>query len=435
MMRKLTNLTPSFPDTEAMSGAVLLAAALVALVWANSPWDSAYEDLVTQVITLDLGPIRLEDDVQRWINDGLMTVFFFVIGLEIKREVLRGELAGRERALLPVIAAAGGMIAPALIYSAINTGGDDARGWGIPMATDIAIALGILALLGRRVPPQLRIFLLAMAIADDMGSMAVLVLFYASDVELGWLAGAAAILAGIYAMRLAGIRPVVAYIPAALLLWLAVFESGVSTALTGIALALLTPLHENYGPGAWRFDLRTLAKLFHSAERRDRELSARPTTGDGGSPLERLERLVQPFASFLIVPLFVFANVGVSLSSDALEDSATSAIALGIVLGRVLGKPLGILLVSWVAVRLGLASLPPTVRWAHVLGIGMMGGIGFTVALYVNALAFKSSPQMDAGKIGIIAATLISGLLAYITLRFVGREAKEPQRTHAGQSE
>ena len=168
-----------------------------------------------------------------------MTVFFFVIGLEIKREVLRGELAGRERALLPVIAAAGGMIAPALIYSAINTGGDDARGWGIPMATDIAIALGILALLGRRVPPQLRIFLLAMAIADDMGSMAVLVLFYASDVELGWLAGAAAILAGIYAMRLAGIRPVVAYIPAALLLWLAVFESGVSTALTGIALALL----------------------------------------------------------------------------------------------------------------------------------------------------------------------------------------------------
>src|SRR6266542_1731580 len=180
-MRKLLKLTPSFPDTEAMSGAVLLAAALVALVWANSPWDSAYQDLLGHVITLDLGLVRFDDDVQHWINEGLMTVFFFVIGLEIKREVLRGELAGRERALLPVIAALGGMIAPALIYTAVRAGGSGAHGWGIPMATDIAFALGILALLGRRVPSQLPIFLLAMAIADDMGSIAVVVLFYAGD--------------------------------------------------------------------------------------------------------------------------------------------------------------------------------------------------------------------------------------------------------------
>jgi NhaA family Na+:H+ antiporter len=422
-MRKLIKLTPSFPDTEALSGVALLAAAVVALVWANSPWDSAYDDLITHVIPLDFGPISLEDDVQGWINNGLMTVFFFVIGLEIKREVLRGELAGRERALLPVVAAAGGMVAPALIYSAINAGGPGAHGWGIPMATDIAIALGVLALVGPRVPPQLRVFLLAMAIADDMGSIVVVVVFYAGEVDLGWLAGAVAIVSLVYAMRLAGIRQIAAYVPAAVLLWVAVFESGVSTALAGIALALLTPLHENYGPGAWREDLRTLAKLLHSAERRDAELSAR-LGDDGGSPLERLEGLVHPYASFVIAPLFAFANAGLPFGAGTLEDSATSAIAIGIVLGRVLGKPLGILLSSVVAVRFGLASLPPSVRWVHVLGVGLMGGIGFTVALYVNALAFESGSQIDAGKVGILSAGLLSGSLAYLTLRMVGSERR-----------
>jgi Na+:H+ antiporter, NhaA family len=425
VIRKLINLTPSFPETEVMSGVVLLAAAVVALVWANSPWDSAYQDLLGHVIAVDLGPISIEEDIQHWINDGLMTVFFFVVGLEIKRELLRGELAGRERALLPVFAAVGGMIAPALIYLAVNAGGPGAHGWGIPMATDIALALGILALLGNRVPPQLRIFLLAVAIADDIGSIFVIVVFYAGDVEPGWLVGAMAIVIGIYAMRLAGVRAIFAYIPAGFLLWLAVSQSGVSTALAGVVLGLMTPLHEHYGPRAWRDNVRTLAKLLHSAERRDAELSARPPDGDGGSPLERLESLVQPFSSFIIVPLFAFANAGVSLSSDALKDSVTSAITHGIVLGFLLGKPLGILLFSWVAVRLGLASLPQSVRWVQVLGVGIMGGIGFTVALYVNALAFESASRVDAGKIGILAASLLSGAVAYLTLRAVAAKASD----------
>jgi NhaA family Na+:H+ antiporter len=432
--RYLVEPIRSFVDTEVMSGVVLLAATVSALAWANSPWDGAYRDIFGHVLTLDIGVVRIDEDVRRWINDGLMTIFFFVVGLEIKREVLRGELAGRDRALLPVIAAAGGMVVPAFLYAAVNSGGDGAHGWGIPMATDIAFALGILALLGRRIPSQLRIFLLAMAIADDMGAVLVIVLFYSGSVDIGWSAAGCGILLGIYAMRLAGIRQIVAYLPAAVVFWLTIFESGVSTTLAGVLLALLTPLHDHYGPGAWRANLGTLSKLFHSSERRDAELSARVTEDDRESPLERLEGLVHPYASFLIVPLFALANAGVSLNADALEKSLTSAVTLGIVLGRLAGKPLGILLFSWVAVRTGLASLPQSVRWVQVLGVGILGGMGFTVALYVNALAFDTASLTDQGKLGIMVGTLIAASLSYLTLRLVSAASQHsrPPATDTG---
>jgi NhaA family Na+:H+ antiporter len=425
--RYLVERIRSFVDTEVMSGVVLLTATVAALTWANSPWDGAYRDLFGHVLTFDIGIVRIEEDIQHWINDGLMTFFFFVVGLEVKREILRGELAGRDRALLPVIAAAGGMVIPALVYTVVNAGEDGAHGWGIPMATDIAFALGILALLGRGIPSQLRIFVLAMAIADDMGAVLVIVLFYSGNVDIGWLAGACGTLAGIYVLRLVGIRQIVAYVPAAVFVWLAIFESGVSTTLAGVVLALLTPLHDDYGPGAWRANLRTLSKLFHSSERRDAELRARVTEHDGESPLERLEGLVHPYASFLIVPLFALANAGVSLNPDALEKSLTSAVTLGIVLGRLVGKPLGILLFSWVAVRTGLASLPPSIRWAHILGVGIVGGMGFTVALYVNALAFETGSLIDQGKLGIILGTLIAGSLASLILRLAIGESRGAQ--------
>lgn len=416
-VRHLVRPIQSFIDTEAMSGVVLLTATVAALAWANSPWDGAYRDLFGHVMTVDLGIVSIDEDIRHWINDGLMVLFFFVVGLEIKREALRGELAGRDRALLPVFAAIGGMIVPALIYAAFNAGRDGARGWGIPMATDIAFALGILALLGRRIRPQLRILLVAMAIADDMGSILVIVFFYSGTVALGWLAAAAGLLALMYVMRLLGIRRIAAYVPAALLLWLATLESGLSTTLAGVVLALLTPLHEHYGPSAWRSHLQTLSTLFHSSERRDAELRARSSGRDGESPLERLETLVHPYASFLIVPLFALANAGVSLDAASIEDSLTSATTLGIVLGRLVGKPLGILLFSWLAVRSGLASLPQSVRWVHMLGLGLMGGVGFTVALYVNALAFSQDTLVDQGKLGIMAGALIAGSLAYVVLR------------------
>jgi NhaA family Na+:H+ antiporter len=395
-----------FIRTEVFSGVILLTAAVVALAWANSPWDGAYRDLFTTDLSIDTGVLRVGLDLRHWINDGLMTLFFFVVGLEIKRELIRGELAGREKALLPAVAAIGGMIVPALIYTTFNAGGDGGRGWGIPMATDIAFALGVLALVGRRLPSQLRVFLLAMAVVDDIGSIVIIAVFYSHDIDFAWLAAAVALLGAVYAMRRFTIRHYAAYVIAGCCVWLATFESGVSTTISGVALGLLTPLDPSY--------------------RRQPEATE--------SPLEHLERLVHPYASLLIVPLFALANAGVALNGDAVGNPLTNPVVGGIVLARLAGKPLGIVLASWLAVRSGFASLPGSTNWVHILGVGILGGVGFTVALFVNELAFRDGALIDDGKLGIIAASVIAGVAGYAVLRIFGRadSAEEPASAATG---
>jgi Na+/H+ antiporter NhaA len=384
VVRSLVRPVQAFISEEVLSGVILLVAAIAALIWANSPWDGSYHDLFTAKLYIHAGSLHFDEDVRHWINDGLMAVFFFVVGLEIKRELLRGELAGLDKAILPAVAAAGGMIVPALIYTAVNAGGDGGRGWGIPMATDLAFALGVLALLGNRVPPSVRVFLLALAIVDDIGSIAVISIFYSGDIDFAWLAAAVVLFAGAFALRHALARHYFAFAIAGMLVWLAVFQSGLSTTLVGVALGLMTPLD--------------------------------PVAG-GESAVERLESFVHPFDGLLIVPLFALANAGLDLSSGSLTHSVTS----GVVVARVVGKPIGIVFASWVVVRLGLASLPNSMRWVHLLGVGVLGGIGFTVALLVNEIAFGGDPLANDGKLGIIVAALIAGTLGLAVLMLFGR--------------
>lgn len=410
--RYLVDPVRSFVDTEVMGGAVLLTAAIAALAWANSPWDGAYRDLFGHVLTFDIGVVHVEEDVQHWINDGLMTLFFFVVGLEIKREVLRGGLTGR-RASLPVIAAFGGMVAPALVYSAMNAGAEGGRGWGIPMATDIAFALGILALLGSRIPSHLRVFLLALAIVDDMGAILVIAIFYSGDIQVDSLAIAVSLLVLIFAMHRVEIENIAVYFCVGAVVWLAVFESGIHTTVAGVALGLMTPLDPVRAP----LEKRVLAVL-NRFWRRDSRLAV--NTNESG-PLFKLEQALHPFTSFLVVPLFALANAGVALDPDTFRSSITASVTLGVAFGLLIGKPLGIVLFAWLACRLGVSSLPGDASWRQLLGIGTLAGVGFTVALFVNQLAFQSEALVEQGKIGILGGSLAAGILSFLLLRTTSR--------------
>jgi len=412
--RYLVEPVRSFVDTEVMGGVVLLMAAMAALAWANSPWDGAYRDLFGHVLTLDIRIAHIEEDVQHWINDGLMTLFFFVVGLEIKREVLRGELTGR-RASLPIIAAVGGMVAPALVYTAINAGAEGARGWGIPMATDIAFALGVLALLGSRVPSQLRVFLLALAIVDDIGAILVIAIFYSGEIQVDSLAIASGLLVLVVAMYRVGIQNIAVYFCVGAAVWLAVFESGIHATIAGVTLGLMTPLDRVRTP-AQRSAGGTQRAPADDNRTDLGSMDSRRAPNESG-PLYELERMLHPFSSFLIVPLFALANAGVSLDSDTISSSVTTSVTLGVALGLLIGKPLGIVLFAWLACRLHLSSLPAGVSWRQMLGIGMLAGVGFTVALFVNQLAFQSEALVEHGKIGILAGSLAAGLLGLLLLR------------------
>jgi NhaA family Na+:H+ antiporter len=381
-----------FLATETAGGALLLAATVAALVWANAPFGASYGDFWGAHAGRDFGAIHLDLPLAHWVNDALMAVFFFVAGLEIKREVLRGELADRRRAALPVAAAIGGMILPAAIYLAFNAGREGARGWGIPMATDIAFAVGVVTLLGRRVPLSLKVFLLALAIVDDLGAIAVIALFYSAGIAFGWLAAAAALLALMFALRRAGVRPMIVYAAAGAAVWLAVHESGVHATVAGVALGLLTPIDSLPGsaPGA-------------------------------KSPLALLEHALHPWTSFAIVPIFALANAGIALDAGALGDAARSPVTAGVALGLIAGKPLGILLFSWLAVRAGVASLPAGVGWPALAGVAGVAGIGFTVSLFIGDLAFGDAALVQDAKLGILAGSLVMGLAGFAALHLMSR--------------
>lgn len=367
-----------FLATEAAGGIVLLAATVAALVWANSPLAASYGSVWDTTFGFELGAIDLRMDLHHWINDGLMTLFFFVVGLEIKRELVTGELNDARKAVIPVVAAIGGMVVPALVFVVFNAGGAGAAGWGIPMATDIAFAMGVLALLSERIPAGLKIFLLSLAIVDDIGAILVIALFYSSGIGFGWLAVAVSLLTAIVVLGRRGVAAIPIYVVLGVAVWLATLQSGVHATIAGAILGLLTP--------------------------------ARTRPGEEMSVAERLEGLLHPWTSFLVVPLFALANAGVALSLDGIADALASSISIGVALGLVVGKTAGISAATWLAVRTGLGRLPDEVRWRHIFGAATVAGIGFTVSLFITALAFDERALIAEAKIGVLLGSFVAGL-------------------------
>ena len=413
-----------FLSMEISSGAVLLLAAAVALIWANSPWAGSYESLWQTEVSFRAGEFLLVHDLREWINDAVMVVFFFVVGLEVKREFVAGELADLRRAALPVAAAAGGMLVPALLYLSRNAGESTVRGWGIPMATDIAFALGVLALAGDRVPAAARIFLLVLATVDDIGAILVIAVAYTQHVSAAPLFAALFLAAVIIGMRRFGIHNLLYYVPVGVLFWFAVLESGVHPTIAGVVLGLLTPTAPVFSRASFSEAADESIRRFHQAEADgDREAADAglgeldQLTSGTESPADRLIRLLHPWSSFVVLPLFAFANAGIALSLRSAAQAMSSAVTQGIVIGLLLGKTIGITLFAWVAVRTGLARLPSGVRPGHLVGIGLLGGIGFTVSMFISDLAFDDPAIVGEAKIGILAASLLASIAGYCFLR------------------
>lgn len=413
----------AFAAIEASSGILLLAAAIVAIAWANSPWDDLYFDLWHAEFELDANRFVIHQTLGHLVNDGLMAIFFFVVGLEIKRELLHGELASVRRATLPAVAALGGMVVPALIYVLFNAGTDSAKGWGIPMATDIAFAVGVLTLLGRRVPFSLKVFLLALAIVDDLGAIVVIAVFYTESISVEPLAWGGLVLLVILGLRAWGIRSTDVYVALGILFWIAVYQSGIHATIAGVVLAFLTPAAPLYARREFERHAPALIERYeaackigdHEAEAaaiRELERLSRDTV----SPLERLEHTLHPWVSFLIVPIFALANAGVVVNGDSVSAAFESSATAGVFFGLVLGKPIGILVFSYIAVRLGLASMPANAGVVHFAGVGLIAGIGFTVSLFITGLAFDSAAIQEEAKMGVLAASTVAGVIGFVYL-------------------
>jgi NhaA family Na+:H+ antiporter len=420
--RRIVRPLQEFLSTATASASLLLIAALVALVWANSPWQDAYDRLWTTSIDVRFGSREIALDLRHWVNDGLMTLFFLVVGLEIKRELVIGELRDRRAAALPAIAAVGGMVGPALIYAALNAGGPGSGGWGIPMATDIAFALGVLTLAARHAPANVKPFLLTLAIVDDIGAIAVIGLFYTDGLAWGWLGVAAAVVLMILGLQRIQVRAAVVYVALGTVLWLATFESGVHPTIAGVALGLLTPVFPFQRPRAVSAEaVRTAKGTQDDPEPPDADapqwLRLAWLSREAVSPLARVEHLLLPWTSFVVLPVFALATAGVRLSASSLRHSISSRVTLGVILGLVVGKTVGISIASGIAVRMGVGRLPAGVGWSHIVGTAAVGGIGFTVSLFVTELAFDDPALAGAAKVGILAASILAGLVGFLLLR------------------
>ena len=408
-----------FLKTEAAGGVVLFIATVTALMWANLPLVS---DSYGEFWTIKVNLLDVSLPLVKWVNDGLMAVFFLVVGLEIKRELVSGELARPRSASLPVVAALGGMAVPALLYLALNGGREGASGWGIPMATDIAFVLGVLALLGRRVPPSLKTFLLAVAIVDDIGAILLIALVYTDDLSLLWL-GAGVVTLGLGAVLLrVGIDNLVVYAAVGLVAWIAVHESGVHATLVGVLLGLITPARPDVGPAVMR---RLGARVVASFRSGSTAAGAADLEGGGRERialLERLEHTLHPWSSFAIVPVFALANAGVKFDGDAIEGLLTSRVSLGVIVGLVVGKLTGILLSVFAATKIGISELPQGTGWLHMVAAGLLAGIGFTVAIFIGSVAFDSETLVVKAKLGIFGASMLAGAAGYLLMRVTARE-------------
>jgi NhaA family Na+:H+ antiporter len=413
-----------FLAIEAASTILLLLATLVALLWANSPWRESYTALWHTKLALRLGGAEIALTLEHWVNDGLMALFFFLVGMEIKHELVHGELSSRSRAMLPVFGALGGMLAPAAIYASLHAGGPAAAGWGVPMATDIAFAVAALAVFGSRVPPGLKVFLLALAIVDDLGAVLVIALFYTHDLSLPALGAAALAFALAWGMKRAGVRTTLLYWGVGAGVWLATLASGIHATVAGVLLGLLTPASIAQPPESlaarargWAQDVLELVE----GDRLEQE-RRRVAQGLGGlsrealSPLEALTGALHPWVAFVVMPVFALANAGVALNAGALADPLAARVTLAVALGLLVGKPVGIMLLSWLAVRLGIAALPAGVGWGALLGAGCLGGIGFTMALFITALAFQDATLAAASKLGVMLASVLAAAAGLLVL-------------------
>ena len=419
-------LTPfqRFFALEASGGLLLLACAVVAVVWANSAAAPAYVRLFETVVTVGFGEAVLSKPFVLWINDGLMALFFFVVGLEIKREVLVGELRSPRKAALALAGAVGGMAVPAALYALVAAGTEGAAGWGIPMATDIAFALGVLALVGRRAPLALKVFLTALAIADDLGAVLVIALFYTAEVSglaLGVGLGTLALLA---VLSRSGVRRTWVYVVLGLVVWVAFLKSGVHATVAGVLVALTVPARRLLDEDAFARVAQGHLDTFRAGvtpgaadpdpDQRDALHALEASLERADAPLFRMEHALHPWVTYAILPLFALANAGVALGGGA---GFGSPVTLGVLLGLVVGKPLGVLGCAWAAVRLGLAALPEGVTWRQVAAVSVLTGIGFTMSLFVGGLAFGPGPLLDAAKTGILLASALMGVLGYVLLR------------------
>ncbi len=422
--RRLVLPTQGFFHTEGPGGVLLLASAVAALALANSPWGGWFARCLEAHLAVEVGRFSLRGDLRDLIDDGLMTVFFYVVGLEIKREIVEGDLSSPRKAALPVLAALGGMVVPALLYAACNLGGPGARGWGVPMATDIAFSVGVLILLGDRVPGPIRVFLLALAIADDIGAILVIALFYSRGISFEALGVAAAVLAAMGLMIRGGVRSSNAYLVASLAFWAAMLRSGVHATLAGVILGAMTPLRPWFSLYSFSRPAGRLLRRFERAlglgdfDRAEAMLGQMEELSRGTeSQLDRRLRQVHPWSSYAVLPLFALANSGVALTAESLGRAGSSGITWGIVLGLVVGKPLGILGFARLAVALRVASPPEGATWSEVAGAGMVAGIGFTVSLFVAGLAFTDPAEVVDAKIGVLAASILAGAIGFAFLR------------------
>ena len=416
-----------FAQLSAAGGILLGLCTVLALLWANSPWGDAYDRLWGAYVTVGGGDLVIRETLGHWVNDGLMAVFFFVVGLEIKREVLIGELASPRRAALPIAAAIGGMVVPALLYVSLNRSGDAVSGWGIPMATDIAFSLGVLALLGSRAPAALKVFLTALAIVDDLGAVLVIALFYTDAIAWTALAWGLGLLGLLAVANWLGVRRTLVHGLIGLGVWVAFLQSGVHATIAGILVAMTIPARAVINAHAFVARGRAILATFEqvsthrgkagSTEAQHAALQALEDAVDHvEAPLQRLEHALHSWVAFVILPIFALANAGVDLSGDV-GAMFTEPVTLGVILGLLLGKPLGVTAAAWLAVRSGLAAKPESVSWRQLHGAGWLAGIGFTMSLFIAALAFGDGPLLDAAKLGILSASVVAGLIGWVLLR------------------
>lgn len=412
--------------SESFAGILLLCCAVLAMIVANSPWGDSYAALWKTKFGFDVNGVFIGMSLEHWINDVLMAFFFLVVGLEIKREVLFGELAGFKRAALPIIAALGGMIGPGIIYFTLNAGTPSEHGFGIPMATDIAFALGVLSALGKRVSISVKVFLVSLAVADDLGAIIVIALFYSSGISFEWLAVAVGIVAVLVVLNKAGIKALTPYMILGVLLWIAVHNCGVHATIAAVVLAFTIPVAPKIDTLTFMEKIKTMIKDFQESEKQKDGILLQSEQVEAlyhiakhknavQNPLLRLEHALAPYSNYLIMPIFAFANAGVSIGSNI--DFGIDHVFLGIFFGLVVGKPLGIFTFTFLAEKLGIAARPKGVTWVEIFGAGALGGIGFTMSMFVTNLAFSGEHALvatDVAKISILIASLSAGILGSI---------------------
>lgn len=425
-LERLVKPFQEFANLEASGGILLIVCTAAALIWANSPWSASYYGLWHTKLTFGFAGRQLSEELHFWINDGLMAIFFLLVGLEIKREALVGELASLQKAALPIVAALGGMIVPAIFYFLFNRTGPGTAGWGVPMATDIAFALGMLALLGDRVPASLRIFLAALAIADDIGAVLIIAFFYTAEISWISLAVAGGFFVALIVMNRVGARHPLIYTVLGLGLWLAFLQSGIHATVAGVLLALTIPARERINPDAFLARSEKILGEFRRADEAGDRTQAGATRStalsllaedcrNAESPMLRFEHVLLPWIKHVIMPVFALANAGVIFGSNALASLA-SPISVGVICGLALGKPIGIVGFSWLGIRLRLARLPEDVNWRQIIGVGALAGIGFTMSLFIADLAFGNAAELETAKMGILGASVVAGIAGMLLL-------------------